>query len=399
MSLSRYSLAAIHAEHIQSLKDNGVRESRELDYKQAYSLKDDSQKKEFARDVAALANTMGGDLIFGVEETDGVPSAIPGIPLISEDDERLRIENLLTSAISPRLSGLGFKQISLSADRGIFIVRVPRSLNAPHMVTNNGDNRFYGRHSSGRFIMDVHQVRDAFSESDGIAAKLRAFREERLKWIEQKEVGARLPSPHLTVVHLLPLASLRGGPLFDGRTLRQIDSLKLKPLRDTSGLTEQLNLDGLRVYSSLGNGKTAGYVQVFRNGCIEVVDSDMLSNYGKNVIPPAYERTVRNGVHRLIGTMRELGLEGPVAIGLSLLQIRGFVIFVGNQQDAGEHRVELDSLILPEVVVEGGTTEAEIDAALHRPFDLVWNACNKLGSPNYNADGSWKKETDPFRSR
>lgn len=397
MSLSRYSVTALNAEHIRSLIENGVRESRELDYKQSYSLRDDAQKKEFVRDVAAFANTMGGDLIFGVEETDGVASAIPGIPLLSEDNERLRIENLLTTAISPRLSGLGFKQIPLNADRAIFIVRVPRSLNAPHMATN-GDNRFYGRHSSGRFTMDVHQVRDAFFESNGVSNRLRVFREERLRWIEQKEVGVRLTSPHLTVVHLLPLASLRGGSLFDGRALRKIDTMKLRPLRDAESMNEQLNLDGLRVYSSQRGGKTTGYVQLFRTGAIEVVDSVMLA-YHKNVIPSAYERTVRDGVHRLIGILRELGLDGSTAICLSLLQVRGYSISYEREGEEGQSTIELDNLILPEVVVEGGATEAEVDTTLHSPFDLVWNACNKLGSPNYSADGTWKKEVDPFRSR
>ncbi|BET67226.1 hypothetical protein ASA1KI_21440 [Opitutales bacterium ASA1] len=392
MSLARHTVNALTEAAILSLKENSVRESRDLDFKRTYSLKEDREKREFACDVAAMANTVGGDLVYGVEDADGVATAVPGIDPLLEDSERLRIESLLASALAPRVNDLSFKSIALATGKVVFVVRVPPSVNAPHMVTYGGEFRFYGRHSSGKFHMDVHQVRDAFVASDAIANKLRAFRRERIDWIEHREVGSRLPKPNLVVVHLLPLSALRGGPVFDGQFLRKVDALKLAPLRTAGGIGDQLNLDGKRIFSSIEGGRIVGYVQLFRNGCIEVVDSAMLSN--KPILPAAYERVVRDGVHRLIATMRELGLDGDIAVAISLLQVRGYSLVQEEPRLGQRQDIELDQLLLPEVSVESGAVEAQIDAALRQPFDLVWNACGKTGSPNYDAESRWKKPSE-----
>lgn len=389
MSLLHLTLSEITTAQILSLKEDRVAESRDLDFKRDYNLSGDREKREFACDVAAFANTVGGDLLFGVDEIDGVASAIPGISSFKGDEERLRIENLLSTGVSPRIAGLGFKVVPLENGNSIFIVRIPRSLNAPHMVTYNGDFRFYGRHSSGRFPMDVNQIRDSFSSGDLISGGLKAFRERRIHWIQHNEVGVRLPSPHLVVIHLLPLAALRGTELFDGRSMQKIDATKLAPLRHAGGYGPQHNLDGMRIHSSMPDKSIIGYVQLFRTGCLEVVDADMLGG-DRNTIYQTYEIEVRDGVHRLIQTMRELRIEGPIAIGLSLLQVKNFNMGLINRRPiyAG-HPVEHENLLLPEAVINNDASPSEIDAALRSSFDLVWNACGYLGSPSYNSEGTW----------
>jgi predicted HTH transcriptional regulator len=67
-------LNLITAENIQSLVDNAVEEGVTLDFKRDLPGDDRDSRKEFVADVCAMANTKGGDLVYGVDEEDGAAS-------------------------------------------------------------------------------------------------------------------------------------------------------------------------------------------------------------------------------------------------------------------------------------------------------------------------------------
>ena len=58
---------------IDALVANGVAEGRTLDYKRTLPGGKDDEKREFLADVSSFANAAGGDIIFGVEEDQGIP--------------------------------------------------------------------------------------------------------------------------------------------------------------------------------------------------------------------------------------------------------------------------------------------------------------------------------------
>ena len=62
-------------------------EGEDLDYKQAHYRPDDRGREELAKDIAAFANHLGGLLIIGMAENNGVPSKVLDVDL---DDARLR---------------------------------------------------------------------------------------------------------------------------------------------------------------------------------------------------------------------------------------------------------------------------------------------------------------------
>jgi len=68
-------LEKISQADLQNLIDNAVAEGRTIEYKQALPGGTDSEKKEFLADVSSFANTAGGDLLFGISEDKGVPTA------------------------------------------------------------------------------------------------------------------------------------------------------------------------------------------------------------------------------------------------------------------------------------------------------------------------------------
>lgn len=72
-------------------------ESLELEFKRQLDLKTDNQKTEAAKDISAMANTIGGRIIYGIEEVkkeNGIKVAGPLRPLT----DGLVIESLASVA-------------------------------------------------------------------------------------------------------------------------------------------------------------------------------------------------------------------------------------------------------------------------------------------------------------
>lgn len=64
---------------VKQLIENAIPERKTVEYKE--SLPDDKydSKKEFLADVSSFANTIGGSLLYGIREENGVAVALPGI--------------------------------------------------------------------------------------------------------------------------------------------------------------------------------------------------------------------------------------------------------------------------------------------------------------------------------
>ncbi len=182
-------LADVEFADISALRANGVPEGRFLDYKaEAVGGKDDD-KKEFLADVSAFANASGGDIVFGVQDRQGLPETIVGVELDDADREKLRLGDLIRTGLEPRLAAVDFRWLPMEGTRGILIVRVPRSWAAPHRVTAKGHAHFYMRNAAGKHPMNVDELRQAFGLSESVAKRIRGFRDERIDAI----VGDGLP--------------------------------------------------------------------------------------------------------------------------------------------------------------------------------------------------------------
>lgn len=65
---------------INFLVENQVPEKRTLDYKQELPEDNKDGTKAFLADVCSFANSMGGDLIYGIKEERDEPGKTTGIP-------------------------------------------------------------------------------------------------------------------------------------------------------------------------------------------------------------------------------------------------------------------------------------------------------------------------------
>ena len=143
---------------IQSLIDNGIGESLNLEYKSAAALKkDDAAKVKITKSVSAFANSNGGVLIYGVHEEDQQPKSITYIDgniftnewleqIISNIHRKIKVE-----IIPVRLND----EISQT----IYIVRIPESTDAPHMAS---DGKYYRRMNFQVVPMEEYEVRNLY---------------------------------------------------------------------------------------------------------------------------------------------------------------------------------------------------------------------------------------------
>jgi predicted HTH transcriptional regulator len=76
MSLQSIPLDRIGEDDIQRLLSMGVVESPYLDYKQETYGDTGNDRSEFLADISSFANTLGGDLVIGVAEANGLPTAL-----------------------------------------------------------------------------------------------------------------------------------------------------------------------------------------------------------------------------------------------------------------------------------------------------------------------------------
>jgi hypothetical protein len=388
MSLQHLPLEKIKESDLQQLITDGVRESRVIDYKREWHLNSDGEKREFLADVSSFANAGGGDLVYGVAEKEGVPQTLVGLPGFARDSEQLRAEEILARGVAPRLAGTTFACIALAGGQVVFIIRIARSWSSPHMVTANEVNRFYARHSNGKYQMDVNELRSAFLQTSGAANRIRDFRLERVNRIAAGDLGLKLYSSSAFVLHLIPLAEQ---PALDVRRALNLRA-PLRPMGEINGMDQQMTLDGLMTFTSGGDGRILTYVQLFRNGAIEAVLPD-LSLEKMKLIQPDYENSIRLGLNSYLATYRELGVTPPFFVAVSLLNVAGATTRV---DDRGIPRrrpatvIDRPHLLLPEIEVD--SESQSVDAILKPTFDLIWNACGYFGSPNFDEQSNWRPQ-------
>lgn len=334
-------------------------------------------------------------MLFGIEATDGVATALAPIQIDNIDSETLRLESIIRTGLDPRISAVIHAVHSAIANQYILIIRIEESWNKPHRVIIGGSGKFHTRSSAGKYELDVEELRQIFTLSEGIEKKITDFRTERLIAIETGNTHLPLTSKNIIAVHILPLEG------FSARlSLSREQLLSFTYENDQTNLFQpmywghsynspHINLEGMFACSPNREGGTHSYVQLFRNGSIEIVESMMLDRGGSNQIPYAlHEKEIIKATERALKILNKLNIGMPVYVGISLLNVQGQIMASdGRRETDNEHTIRQKSLILPLVLLD--TFEADVPKALQSSFDLTWNACGISNSVNYDKDGNW----------
>jgi Schlafen, AlbA_2 len=144
-------------------------------------------KDELFKEIVALANTAGGHLFVGIEESEDRPPIAKSIkPLPRCADLAERLKQAAYSLIEPPIRGLNAVGVSTTEDgSGVVVFRVPQSRTAPH---RSSDRESYVRRGSESAPMTMREIQDLTihlsRRIDELKARFESAHVEFLKWFD-----------------------------------------------------------------------------------------------------------------------------------------------------------------------------------------------------------------------
>ncbi|QDU61290.1 Divergent AAA domain protein [Planctomycetes bacterium Pan216] len=389
--LSDKRLDDITASDIQGLIDNEVPEGPTLEYKQALELDTRDQRKEFAADVSSFANARGGDIIFGIVEKQengkntGLADSVVGLPDINVDQELLRIQQILRHTIEPRVPIAEPRFVDGFASGAVLVIRVGKSWIGPHRVI--ASSKFHLRTSSGKCELDVVELRSAFTRSADLAERIRRFRDDRLARIIAGETHVAECGDPSVVLHIVPISTFSDTTSVDIK--RFISSRPIPPSLGSVASKRRPNLDGFLLTTGASDLE-ANYSQIFRDGCIEMVDVNDIAGHDRMIDSGRMEKSVLDAVEASERMLSEIGIDPPLVLLLSFLNVKGFNMTVSAAFSRGASPgIDRDFLLLPDVIIE--ESSQNLDHILRPVFDALWQATGRNQSLNYDEEGNWRR--------
>jgi hypothetical protein len=374
---------------VQRLCADRVAESPTLDFKRTTPGKDDRSKNEFLKDVCAFANGSGGDLLYGVDEFDGVASRIIPVTTESLDDLQRRLSQVLDAGIEPRLIGVQMRGIAVNGGY-VFAVRIPASFNGPHRYTMNGHSKFVVRNGTHTSELSYEQLRRAFDKNASLAAHAKLFVLERVKAIQEGHTIRPLIAGPQCVLHVIPagrgidVSAVDVGSLHDGRFTDYI-------LPGWPGASRSLNLEGLVVHPPSDVDGHYAYVQVFRSGAIEAVSFAGHSFGDRKIVPSTTaSRFFRDVLQIAFNSLRNHEIFGPAVVSGAILGVDGYELGVdGRSFMFNRFASDRDNMFLPQLWVDD-VAFAKADDHAKPLLDTMWQAFGVKRCFEYSEDGSWQ---------
>lgn len=183
-------------EDIQYYIDNKINEGMNLEYKRTLDIGRPVKNAKLCKVVSGMANAWGGIIIVGLKEADDPQKGSVPTDLSPLEDGQA-IENaarIINDGIIPRLD-IRFYPIEGESKHGKYwILHVPESLVGPHMVSINGENRYYRRVGFETRVMTALEIESAYRSrlqaGIDVERSLEKYRgpnaNQHLQWPEQK---------------------------------------------------------------------------------------------------------------------------------------------------------------------------------------------------------------------
>ena len=353
---------------------------------------DDKPKQEFLKDIAALANAGGGDIIYGIGELNGKANGLVPIQEAANpvDGTRRRLGQWLESGVEPRIGGLNMHPVPLTSGDYILVVRIPPSFQRPHRSRVGAHWQWPVRSGTHTAELTYPQIRDAFDRGATLGERARKFRDERLTSIAAGTTGRPLRDGPRCIVHLLPMASISGEVSVDLRQLSRSATTQFFSAWWSSA-SSSFNLDGLVVYPN-NQAADTGYAQIFRIGCVEAAQSVGSMIQTRSISSHRVADHVRESIRKSLEAMKSWGVTGPAIAAVALMDLHGWPF----AYDSMGHTVDFNSadrpnLILPEVWIED-LSNAQLDAIARPILDTLWQAFNLAGCGFYDKQGNWVRQ-------
>lgn len=113
----------------------GVVETSDLDWKSELPPAKGLPQTDFPKDVAAMANSGGGLIVFGVRESQKAATERGDVGEFDEVYERT-LRSAAITAVSPPVFGLNVYRLGVEGNRAV-VVEIPASVDGPHLIYRN----------------------------------------------------------------------------------------------------------------------------------------------------------------------------------------------------------------------------------------------------------------------
>ena len=365
-------------------------ETQTLEFKAILPLNGEDARQEFRKDVCALANADGGDLVFGISEKGGRANAILAINGVDADATKRRLQQILESKVEPRIHGIQFHACPIAAGGFVLVLRIPSSYEGPHRFGPIAEHRFPIRNDTSTIDMTYDQLRNTFGRESTLLEKAAQFRARRVSRIVSGQTPRKLAAGVIMAVHIVPMCGLAGRANVDVAGIAaSFDVLRIDP---SSSWKRNANLDGVVMYPYEDPNGEDCYSQIFRDGCFEIVKNvkyDPQPGTGPAwVIGEWIGEQVRGGLKTYLAAAPAMEIQGPIFVSLSLVGTAGTVLSLNSRNATGRPIIE-DQLDIPEVLIEDASDAFDLDKISRPIMDVLYQCYGRNNCHFYDANGKW----------
>ncbi|MGO9423583.1 hypothetical protein [Roseiarcus sp.] len=179
MALLHVPLNQIDEGRLQDLITSGAAQRRAIDYKRATYGNVHADYAGFLADASSFASTSGGDLVLGIDATNGIPTAVTPLNM-QMDGKKFRLEQIARGGFQPRIANIAFhvvpiQAVVMSSSFGSLVATTPHTGSFATAAIVFGHARPPGNMSqtsvnSERFSTPVPSSRTAFATSASTAS-------------------------------------------------------------------------------------------------------------------------------------------------------------------------------------------------------------------------------------
>jgi hypothetical protein len=232
-----------------------------------------------------MANTKGGDLVFGVQE-DAEGCAARLAPIQSNPDEVItRLTNILTDGLEPKLHGIVMRAVPIAAGGFALVLRIPRSYSGIHRSSR--DAHFWVRESRSKRSLDVPGIVSRVSDLIGREDRVADFFARRYAAIGTGAYPLKLKEGPKLVIHIVPTRDILAGEEVDLIRVQEAGEFFLMPGNRSSVST--YTFEGVLQHHTPNeqDGTVRAATLLFRSGVVESVANISLHsmNNGPEFIP------------------------------------------------------------------------------------------------------------------
>lgn len=365
-------------------------ETQTLEFKAILPLNGEDARQEFRKDVCALANADGGDLVFGISEKAGRANAILAINGVDADATKRRLQQILESKVEPRIHGIQFHACPVATGGFVLILRIPSSYEGPHRFGPIAEHRFPIRNDTSTTDMTYDQLRNTFGRESTLLEKAAQFRARRVSRIVSGQTPRKLAAGVIMAVHIVPMCGLAGRANVDiAGIAASFDILRVEA---NSSWKRNANLDGVVMYPYEDPNGEDCYSQIFRNGCFEIVKNVKYDPQPRTgpawVIGEWIGEHLRSGFQAYLAAAPKMEIQGPIVLSLSLIGTAGTTLTLSSRSSTNRPIVE-DHLDIPEVLIDGTSEDFDLDKITRPIMDVLYQCYGRNNCHFYDANGKW----------